>query len=170
MRYRDLGRRLLPDRSFELFETVFVVLGRARPALSFFTVDDNAAGLTRHALKSMDPTRKFARLEFNGVAARPLGTTGGESAPFACTSRSLSAPPTISLARQTAASTPDAKKPVRRLMRIEADARRWRRAYPPPSSPPGTGLHPEKSDLAGPRCLDPMRPEKDPSRHFLVLA
>ena len=85
MRYRDLGRRLLPDRSFELFETVFVVLGRARPALSFFTVDGNAAGLTRHALKSMDPTRKFARLEFNGVAARPLGTPGGESAPFART-------------------------------------------------------------------------------------
>jgi hypothetical protein len=142
LRYRDLGRRLLPDRSFEFFETVFVVLGRARPALSFFTVDGNAAGLTRHALKSMDPTRKFARLEFNGVAARPLGTPGGESAPFA---RTL--PQSVCAADHLIG---------------EADGR--------PRHRPGTGLHPEKSDLAAPRCLDPMRPEKDPSRHFLVLA
>jgi hypothetical protein len=35
---------------------------------------------------------------------------------------------------------------------------------------PGTALHPKASDLAAPHCLDPMRPEKDPSRHFLVLA
>jgi multiple sugar transport system substrate-binding protein len=35
---------------------------------------------------------------------------------------------------------------------------------------PGTGLHPKASDLAAPHCLDPMRPEKDPSRHFLVFA
>jgi alkylation response protein AidB-like acyl-CoA dehydrogenase len=62
-----------------------VVLGRAPPGLSFFTVDGNAAGLTRHPLKSMDPTRKFARLEFNGVAARPLGTPGGAADPFART-------------------------------------------------------------------------------------
>ena len=35
---------------------------------------------------------------------------------------------------------------------------------------PGTGLHPKASDLGAPHCSDPMRPEKDPSRHFLVLA
>jgi hypothetical protein len=33
----------------------------------------------------MGPTRKFARLEFNRVAARPLGTAGGAAGPFART-------------------------------------------------------------------------------------
>jgi alkylation response protein AidB-like acyl-CoA dehydrogenase len=31
----------------------------------------------------MDPTRKLARLEFDGVAARPLSTPGGAADPFA---------------------------------------------------------------------------------------
>ncbi len=62
---------------------LIVVLARAPQGLSLFRVDGNAAGLTRRALKSMDPTRKFARLEFNGVAARPLGTVGGAAVPFA---------------------------------------------------------------------------------------
>ena len=53
---------------------LIVVLARAPQGLSLFTVDGNAAGLTRGALKSMDLTRKFARLEFNRVLARPLGT------------------------------------------------------------------------------------------------
>jgi len=30
----------------------------------------------------MDPTRTFARLEFNRVATRPLGAAGGAAAPF----------------------------------------------------------------------------------------
>jgi alkylation response protein AidB-like acyl-CoA dehydrogenase len=64
---------------------LIVVLARASQGLSLFTVDGNAPGLTRHLLKSMDPTRKFARLEFNRVAARPLGTAGGAAAPFART-------------------------------------------------------------------------------------
>ena len=70
-----------------------VVLGRAPPGLSFFTVDGNAAGLTRHALKSMDPTRKFARLEFNGVAARRLGTPGGEYGTWRDVAHQRSHPP-----------------------------------------------------------------------------
>ena len=61
---------------------LIVVLARAPQGLSLFTVDGNTAGLTRRALKSMDPTRKFARLEFNRVAARPLGTAGGAAGPF----------------------------------------------------------------------------------------
>jgi alkylation response protein AidB-like acyl-CoA dehydrogenase len=61
---------------------MIVVLARASQGLSLFTVDGNAAGLTRRSLKSMDPTRKFARLEFNGVAAHPLGVAGGAAAPF----------------------------------------------------------------------------------------
>ena len=64
---------------------LIVVLARAPQGLSLFTVDGNAPGLTRRALKSMDPTRKLARLEFDRVAARPLGTAGGAAAPFART-------------------------------------------------------------------------------------
>jgi len=64
---------------------LIVVLARAPQGLSLFTVDGNAAGLTRRSLKSMDPTRKFARLEFDGVAATPLGPVGGATAPFART-------------------------------------------------------------------------------------
>jgi alkylation response protein AidB-like acyl-CoA dehydrogenase len=64
---------------------LIVVLARAAQGLSLFTVDGNAAYLTRRSLKSMDPTRKFARLEFNGVAAAPLGPAGGATAPFART-------------------------------------------------------------------------------------
>ncbi|MGD9617973.1 MAG: acyl-CoA dehydrogenase family protein [Alphaproteobacteria bacterium] len=64
---------------------VVVVLARAPQGLSLFTVDGNTAGLTRRALKSMDQTRKSARLEFDRVAARPLGAAGGAAAPFART-------------------------------------------------------------------------------------
>ncbi|MFI5046377.1 MAG: acyl-CoA dehydrogenase family protein [Acidimicrobiia bacterium] len=44
--------------------------------ISFFTVDGNAAGLTRTALSTMDQTRKQATLELSGVLAAPLGTPG----------------------------------------------------------------------------------------------
>jgi alkylation response protein AidB-like acyl-CoA dehydrogenase len=64
---------------------LIVVLARAPQGLSLFTVDGNAPGLTRRALKSMDPTRKFARLEFDRLAARPLGTAAGAAAAFART-------------------------------------------------------------------------------------
>jgi alkylation response protein AidB-like acyl-CoA dehydrogenase len=41
--------------------------------ISFFTVDGDAAGLTRTPLATMDQTRKQARLDFENVAASPLG-------------------------------------------------------------------------------------------------
>jgi alkylation response protein AidB-like acyl-CoA dehydrogenase len=44
--------------------------------IAFFTVDGDAAGLTRTALATMDQTRKQARLEFSGVKATPLGEPG----------------------------------------------------------------------------------------------
>ncbi len=50
-----------------------------------FTVPGDAPGLTRRALKVMDPTRKLARLEFRGVKAELLGEEGGGAAPFART-------------------------------------------------------------------------------------
>ena len=69
---------------------LIVVLAR-RPGstgddgLSFFTVPGDAPGLTRRALKVMDPTRKLARLDFRGVEAELLGEEGGGAAPFART-------------------------------------------------------------------------------------
>jgi alkylation response protein AidB-like acyl-CoA dehydrogenase len=64
---------------------LIVVLARAPQGLSLFTVDGDALGLTRRGLKSMDATRKFARLQFNRVVACPLGMAGGAAAPFART-------------------------------------------------------------------------------------
>src|SRR5262249_56467987 len=64
---------------------LIVVAARGDKGLSFFTVPGDAAGLTRRALKVMDPTRKQARLEFRGVEAELLGEEGGGAAPFART-------------------------------------------------------------------------------------
>ena len=44
--------------------------------IAFFTVDGDAAGLTRTGLATMDQTRKQARLEFAGVRATALGEPG----------------------------------------------------------------------------------------------
>jgi alkylation response protein AidB-like acyl-CoA dehydrogenase len=64
---------------------LIVVLARAPKGLTLFTVAGNAAGLTRRALKVMDPTRKAARLEFKSVEATLLGEVGAASGPFART-------------------------------------------------------------------------------------
>lgn len=69
---------------------LIVVLAR-RPGssgeegLSFFTVPGDAPGLERRLLKTMDATRKLARLHFNSVEATPLGEQGGAAAAFART-------------------------------------------------------------------------------------
>jgi len=67
-----------------------VVLARApgssgETGLSFFTVAGDADGLSRRLLKTMDPTRKLARLTFQGVEASLLGEAGAAAAPFAKT-------------------------------------------------------------------------------------
>ncbi|HZR14750.1 MAG TPA: acyl-CoA dehydrogenase family protein [Acidimicrobiia bacterium] len=59
-----------------------VVVARAagtsgEDGIGFFTVDGDAAGLTRTPLATMDQTRKQAKLEFSGVKAQPLGAPGG---------------------------------------------------------------------------------------------
>ncbi len=69
---------------------LIVVLARAPGSagdsgLSFFTVAGHAAGLTRRPLKTMDPTRKLARLQFDGVEASLLGEAGAAAGPFART-------------------------------------------------------------------------------------
>ncbi len=56
---------------------VIVVLARGPAGLAFYTVDGNAAGLTRRLLKTMDPTRKLARLEFSDVEGTSLGSAAG---------------------------------------------------------------------------------------------
>jgi alkylation response protein AidB-like acyl-CoA dehydrogenase len=87
------GYRLDGVKSFVLdghTADLIVVLARApgstgNEGLSFFTVAGDAAGLDRRLLKSMDPTRKLARLTFSSVQAKLLGEAGAAAAPFART-------------------------------------------------------------------------------------
>lgn len=69
---------------------LIVVLARAPGSkgddgLSLFTVAADAAGLDRKPLKTMDATRKLARLTFKGVQAELLGEAGKAAEPFAKT-------------------------------------------------------------------------------------
>lgn len=89
----DGGYRLDGVKSYVLdghTADMIVVLAR-RPGssgdegLSFFTLPSNANGLTRKLLKTTDPTRKQARLEFKSVQAELLGEEGGAAAPMALT-------------------------------------------------------------------------------------
>jgi alkylation response protein AidB-like acyl-CoA dehydrogenase len=50
--------------------------------LSLFAVKGDAPGLSRRALKALDPTRKLARLEFSGTPAQLLGELGAAAAPL----------------------------------------------------------------------------------------
>lgn len=73
---------------------LIVVLARkpgsaGEAGLSFFTVDGRAAGLERRALKTMDETRKLARLTFKGVEARLLGAEGQAAPAFARTMQQI---------------------------------------------------------------------------------
>jgi alkylation response protein AidB-like acyl-CoA dehydrogenase len=52
---------------------LIVVAARTPQGVAFFTVAADAPGLTRRALKTMDPTRKLARLTFAGTPATSLG-------------------------------------------------------------------------------------------------
>ena len=69
---------------------LIVVLAR-RPGskgedgLSFFTVSGDSPGIERRRLKTMDETRKLARLKFNAAEARLLGTEGAAAQAFART-------------------------------------------------------------------------------------
>jgi len=67
-----------------------IVLGRTpgtsgEAGLSFFLVNGQATGLRKRLLKTMDPTRKLARLDFDGVDASLLGEAGAAAKPFART-------------------------------------------------------------------------------------
>lgn len=87
------GYRLDGVKSFVLdghsADQIVVLARRAGSAgadgLSFFTVRGDAPGLSRRALKVMDPTRKLAHLAFCAVPAELLGEEGAGAAPFART-------------------------------------------------------------------------------------
>ncbi|MCW5744589.1 MAG: acyl-CoA/acyl-ACP dehydrogenase [Alphaproteobacteria bacterium] len=87
------GHRLTGVKSFVLdghTADLIVVLARSpgssgESGLSFYTVAGNAQGLQRRRLKTMDETRKLARLQFDGVEAQLLGEAGAAAAPFART-------------------------------------------------------------------------------------
>jgi alkylation response protein AidB-like acyl-CoA dehydrogenase len=55
---------------------VILVAARTGKGVSLFQVAGDAAGLTRTPLATMDQTRKQAKLEFNDVDAKPIGTEG----------------------------------------------------------------------------------------------
>jgi len=50
--------------------------GRGANAISLFVVDLSAGGVTREPLETIDPTRSYARITFDGAAAEPLGAEG----------------------------------------------------------------------------------------------
>lgn len=85
------GYRLDGIKSFVLdghTADLIVVLARkpvckGPDGLSFFTIDGQAAGLERRLLKTMDETRKLARLTFKGVEAKLLGAEAKAAGPFA---------------------------------------------------------------------------------------
>ncbi len=53
-----------------------IVAARTPKGVSLFAVDGEAAGLTRTPLSTMDQTRKQAKLEFDNVPAKLIGTEG----------------------------------------------------------------------------------------------
>ncbi len=84
------GCRLDGHKSFVIdgaTADLILVLARApgtvgEEGLSLFAVEAGVAGLDRQALAVMDPTRKLARLTFDGVAARPVGAAGKAAGPY----------------------------------------------------------------------------------------
>jgi alkylation response protein AidB-like acyl-CoA dehydrogenase len=65
------------DKSYVIDgHTADVILVATRGGL--YAVDGDAQGLTRAPLETLDPTRKQAKLTFDGVEARRLGTGGFE--------------------------------------------------------------------------------------------
>jgi alkylation response protein AidB-like acyl-CoA dehydrogenase len=77
------GWRLDGHKSFVLdggSAGLLLVLAVADGGLSLFAVNAGAPGLGTTALPTMDQTRKLARLEFDGVPGRLIGSTGDAAA------------------------------------------------------------------------------------------
>ena len=74
------GHTLTGTKSFVLdghTANLILVAARTDAGVSLFSVDADAAGLTRTALSTMDQTRKQAKLDFADVPATLIGTDGG---------------------------------------------------------------------------------------------
>jgi alkylation response protein AidB-like acyl-CoA dehydrogenase len=75
------GGRITGTKSYVLdghtADLIVVLAGK-----DLYTVDGNAKGLTRTPLKTMDETRKLARLEFKDVEGKLLGAEGTGAAAF----------------------------------------------------------------------------------------
>jgi len=56
---------------------LIIVAARTSAGVSLFAVEDDAAGLTRTPLPTMDQTRKQGRIEFSGTPATLIGADGG---------------------------------------------------------------------------------------------
>jgi alkylation response protein AidB-like acyl-CoA dehydrogenase len=77
------GWRLDGHKSFVLdghTAGLILVVGRTAAGLSLFAVSSDAPGLVRTALPTLDQTRKLARLDFDGVPAKLVGTDGAAEA------------------------------------------------------------------------------------------
>jgi alkylation response protein AidB-like acyl-CoA dehydrogenase len=59
---------------------LLLVVARAPGGLSLFAVDGAAPGLTRRPMRTLDPTRKQARLELDAVPAKLVGAEGSAPA------------------------------------------------------------------------------------------
>ena len=59
---------------------LILTLAVADGGLSLFAVDAGAAGLRKSVLPTLDQTRKLARLSFDGVAGRLIGSVGDAAA------------------------------------------------------------------------------------------
>jgi alkylation response protein AidB-like acyl-CoA dehydrogenase len=75
----DGGWKLSGTKMFVLdghTANLILVAARTGSGVSLFAVDAEAPGLTRTALATMDQTRKQAKLEFDNVEGRLIGTEG----------------------------------------------------------------------------------------------
>ncbi len=73
------GWTLSGTKSFVLdghLAQLVIVAARTGKGVSLFAVEGDASGLTRTSLSTMDQTRKQAKLDFENVAARLVGTEG----------------------------------------------------------------------------------------------
>jgi alkylation response protein AidB-like acyl-CoA dehydrogenase len=76
----DAGYRLTGEKLFVLDGMVadlILVAARTRRGLSLFAVDAGATGLTRTAMRTLDTTRRQARLIFSDTPGRLIGEEGG---------------------------------------------------------------------------------------------
>jgi alkylation response protein AidB-like acyl-CoA dehydrogenase len=79
----DAGWRLRGEKWFVLdgaTADLVLVVARTADGPGLFAVSGDAAGLTRIPLRTLDPTRRLARLTFADAPAVPVGQVGGAAA------------------------------------------------------------------------------------------